>query len=504
MGCVIGIDIGTSNIKAGAYDMDGQRIAFASRRMITYHPGRDMSEFDPEEIWKSVCSCLHEVIGTAGANQVEAIGVSSMAEAGVPIDIHGNPLYPIIAWFDPRTIPQAEWWAQEFGPKKIFSITGHHLAEKYGINKLMWIRDNVPQVFKLMTKWLSMEDYIIFRLSGEYATDYSIAARTMAFDVNKCKWSDEIMEKASILKELMPQAYPGGTVVGKIRASVSLETGLKPGIPVVTGGHDHACAAVAVNIFEPGVILDSMGTAESTMIAVENIRPTAEAFDNVLSMYPHCGEPSGRVATSIMACGASIEWLLARFGRELHEKSSNGQKNLYDLLMQEAEKSLPGSYGLHFIPHIRGVVGAPYSKGAIIGIKDSHNFGDFARAIIEGLSYELRSRLESCEKVFHGSYTKLRVVGGATKSYFWMQTKANILSREVEVPNNDEAASFGAALLAAVGAGIFKSEKEAAERFYMVKNSYKPEDNQEIFDVGYKFQIKAINALNSIYKEFYK
>ena len=498
---IIGIDIGTTNIKAAVYDLSGERVAMASRRMVTHHPRPDYGEYQAEEIWNSVAACLQEIMQQVGDGEVLGIGIASMAEAGVPLDKTGKPTYPIIAWFDPRTVPQADWLAQEVGEDTIYQITGQYHHSKYGLNKLLWIRDNSPESYQATVKWLSMEDYIIYRLSGEFATDYSIASRTLAFDITKRDWSDKILDKAAIPVELMPKVYPGGTMVGKVSRAAAAQSGLKVGIPVVTGGQDHACAAMGVKIFEPGTILDSMGTAESTMIAVAEPCLNQAAYRKRLCMYPHCGTTLYRVITSIQACGGSIEWFMERFGQDLQRQAYSQQRDPYDLLMEEAAKSPFGADGMFFIPHIRGLLGYPSARGAFLGIKDNHGLPDFARAIIEGLAFELQDRVESCEKIFGNTYQRLKVVGGAAKSGFWMQTKADLLGRTVEVPDNDEAASFGAALLAALGTNTFCNEKEAAEHFYRAKAVYYPDPaRQQSRDQKYRQYSRTVAVLLEIYE----
>jgi xylulokinase len=301
----------------------------------------------------------------------------------------------------------------------------------------------------------------------------------------------------------MPSAYPGGTMVAKVNGKASVETGLIQGISVVTGGHDHACAAMAVKAFEQGVMLDSMGTAESTMIAVKEPKLSHDSYMKALCMYPHCGQNKYRVMTSIQACGASIEWLLSRFGGDVRQRSVATNRNVYDMLMEdETQNSLPGASGLFFIPQIRGALGNPNARGAFIGIKDSHNMGDFVRAIMEGLSFELRSRVDDLQDIFGTTFTTIRSVGGITRSNLWMQVKADILGCAVEIPNEEEAASFGAALLAAMGAGIFKDEVEAANHLYRHKSTYYPSGERLNLNKRYELYKQAVLALMNIYNAY--
>lgn len=476
MDCVIGIDIGTTNIKAAAYSLKGKQLAFASQKMQVTHPQPGYSEHDPQEIWDKVTLCLKKILAQEEVGKVCALGVASFAEAGLPLGADGKPLYNIIAWYDQRTGPQAKQCADKIGTEKIYYITGHMLHRKFGLNKILWLKDNHPEIFEKTHVWLSMADYILYRLTGEYVSDYSLATKTLAFDVNTLQWSEEILTKVGVPKEIFPPVYPGGTVIGTVNSKAAAETGLSINTPVVTGGHDHACAAIGINIFESGVILDSMGTAEATIIAVEEPRLTKEAYNLRLCIYPHCGKALYRIMTSIHACGRSVEWFLSCFGDYL-QKIPGGKSNPYDKLMEAAASAPIGADGLLYIPHIRGVLGYPAASGGFLGIKDTHRFEDFSRALIEGLCYEMKDRLETTEEYYNTSYKTVRIVGGAAKSDFWMQTKATLSGRLVEIPENEEATSQGAALLAALGTKLFTDVKEAASCFYRVKARFEPEKN---------------------------
>jgi xylulokinase len=484
---ILGIDIGTTNTKVAAFNLQGRCVAGASRKTNTYHPVPEFSEHDPEEIWLNVTSCIREVLPKLSTGKVIGIGVTSFGEAGVPLGTDGKPLYNMIAWHDQRTRPQVEYLDEILGKEKIYNITGQFLSSKFGITKMLWIKENHPVLFEKCRKWLSMEDYIIYRLTGEFATDYSIAARTLIFDINRLDWSDEILNKIGISGELLPQVFSGATVVGQVTAEVGEATGLTKGIPVVTGGHDHSCAAIGVKVFEPGTILDSMGTAESTVNAVAQPLLTRKSFRKRISIYPHCGKPLYRGLTSIQSCGAAIEWYLSNFGKELGDCVRLGPEDRYELLMKTAQAAPPGAMGLHFIPHLRGMLGYSHVHGAFLGLSDVHGFGEFARAIIEGNCFDVRDRLESCESIFSYTYSTIRVVGGASKSEFWMQAKADILGRVVEIPDNQDAAGFGAALMTAVGIGVYQNEREAAENMYRTKKYYYPRaDMKKIVDHKYQ------------------
>jgi xylulokinase len=495
---IIGIDIGTTNTKAAVYNLSGEMVAFETRKTITHHSRPQYSEFDGDEIWECVRGCISELAANPSCGNIQSIGISSFGESSVLIGKDGKPLYPIISWFDQRATKQAHNLKHIIGEKELYGITGQFLSPKFGICKLLWIKDNVPEVFSKASKCLTVHDYIIYRLTGIFATDYSMASRMMCFDVRKLDWASDILSAISIPMSLMPEAHPGGTRIGTISSSVAASIGLKEGIPVSTGGHDHACAAVAVNIFEHGVMLDSMGTAETTIVATENIIDADKGFDNQICAYPHFGSKPYRAITSMQACGATIEWFVRVFGASAID-ASNKDINIYEQLLIEATQSADGIGNLMFVPHIRGLQENPLAKGAFVGIDDRSDRGSFIRAIAEGISFEMRRRIESCEQAFSTSYETLRVVGGLSNSVRQMKIKAAITRKRIEIPECNEAASCGAALLGAIGAGLI--DESTLSNVHQKRAVYLPEsgDVAIAYEAKYRDYVKVQDDICHFY-----
>lgn len=449
----IGIDVGTTNIKSAAYTMDGRRIAYHAEPTPIVNPQPGFSEFEPESVWRCVCLCLRAVTDAVGSAHIRTLGISSMAEAGVPLDVAGRPLYNFIAWYDQRSQPQSDALESILGRHTLYKTTGQPPSGKYGLTKLMWLTQNRPSEMGALAHWLSMEDYILYRLTSEFATDYSVAARTMAFDVSRLSWSSEILDAAGVSESVFPAPLPGGTRVGQVTRVAAMETGLSPDTIVSTGGHDHACAAIGVNILEPGVVLDSMGTAEVLMSALESLALPEQGDVSYHSVYPHCGKRLYRVLSSSQTCGACIEWYLRAFGRELIQEANQRGVSRYDALLARMAEGGARHPGLLFFPFLRGSVEQPGMRGAFLGITDEHTDGDFIAAIIDGLCFEQRYQLERYLQVPTQNVSALRVVGGLSKSPHIMNRKSAIQGCPVETPEDTEAACAGAAALGAIGAG---------------------------------------------------
>ena len=255
---LLGLDIGTTTIKAAAYDPElGRVVGLAARPTPTDHPAPGLSEHDPEALWETVCTCLRDVCrggvspsGAAGEAtsplRIAGLAIASLAEAGVPVDAAGQPLCPIIAWYDRRSEPQATWLHQQIDADEMHAITGQRVTASFGVCKWLWIREHWPDAAARMATWLPVPSYLLLRLTGAVATDHSQASRMLTFDQRSRDWSDRICAVAGLRRDQLPSAFPGGTVIGTIAAAAAAQTGLPIGTPCSLGGHDHLCAALAV------------------------------------------------------------------------------------------------------------------------------------------------------------------------------------------------------------------------------------------------------------------
>lgn len=270
---LVGVDVGTTNVKAVLYDaVVGAAMHVATRPTPTQHPRPEWSQFDPAALWENIAACIRAVTrAAADPRQIAGIAVASMGEAGVPLDETGQPLYPIIAWHDPRGEEYVPYWQRVVGAERVYDLTGMPLGGLYGLNRVLWLREHQPALYARMVRWLSVEDYVLWRLAGVYATDYTIAARTMAFSPAERSWSSPMLAAAGMAPELLPVPYPSGSPVGDLSAEAARQTGLPVGTPVVTGGHDHLCGALAVGVIAPGTLLDSTGTSQAIVAVTPEV-----------------------------------------------------------------------------------------------------------------------------------------------------------------------------------------------------------------------------------------
>ncbi len=450
-----GLDVGTTNIKALIFTPDGQVVSQASQPTPTHVPQPGWAYYEPEELWQTVASALHQATSTVDAHRITSVAVASMGEAGVPLDSHNKPLYPAIAWFDPRTIPQAEWLEQHIGKDPLFSVTGLSLQPIWGLCKLLWLKQNEPDIFSRAVRWLHIADYIAFRLCGTQATDYSLASRTLALDLAKREWSTDILKAAGIEHNLYAPLCVSGTALGNVILEAAQVTGLPITAQVAAGGHDHLCGALAAGVTTPGVMLNSLGTAETIVMSLDQPLTDPKLGREGFTLGAHVVEGLYYIKGSLYTSGACVEWFRSVLG-EHHE---------YADLISEAEAVPTGSQGVCFLPHFH-LASPPYddhnARGAFIGLSTGVSRGTLFRAVLEGTAYD--SRLMTEAMLAYEGISELKTliaVGGVTRNALWMRIRASVLNRSLMVTDISEAASLGAALLGGLGANIYKQADDA-------------------------------------------
>ncbi|MDF2626204.1 MAG: carbohydrate kinase [Symbiobacteriaceae bacterium] len=460
---LIGLDIGTTNTKALAIDDQGRVAARHSVKTPVRFVAPDCAEHDPDALWNAAAACCRGVVeALGGAGEIVGVAAASVAEEGVLLNRQGEALGPAIAWFDQRTAPQAARWAQSFGPWETYSITGLLPDPIYSLHKLNWIRENQPEQFRQAETWLCIADYISFRLGGARAMSHSLASHTMALDLERLEWSREILAAADLPIDLFPPLVASGTVLGGVSPQAARETGLTPGTPVLAGGHDHICAALAAGAWEPGAILDSGGSVEALLVGLPKPAMTPASFAARIHFGAHTAR--GRYyAGTAMTSGRVMDWVRSRFFA-----ACGTEAEAYRAMTREALASEPGARGLFLLPHLAEVAfnrRDSQGRGAVLGWRLHHTRGDIARAAFEGLAFELRALLATLEGALGlAPGSRLVATGGMASSPELLHLKASILDRQVHLPENTELTALGAAMLAGLGAGIFGSEDEAQAR----------------------------------------
>lgn len=478
MDCLLAIDLGSTSLKAIVYDLDGRAVASGSRPTEKFHPSAEHPEWtvwQPDQIWQGVVDAVRDAVARLpGSRRVRGVAVTGMGMDGLPIDAQGCWLYPMISWHDPRTGPQLSWWQEHVGVEKTFSIGGNPVWPINSALRIRWMMEHEPQIMARADKWLLIEDFVNFRLCGRRVTDYSMASCTMLFDQQKLDWSSELLRRSGIDRRLLPETLPSGTVIGEVTREAAKATGLEEGTPVVLGGHDHLCGALPVGAFRPGVALDITGTWECVMTPTARPVLRDELRQRGMTVQAHVARDRHAVWGGNVA-GEMLEWYRRQYGRPI---AGGEVGNEWETLMAAAAASPPGARGVMFLPHMSAAscpVVDPQSLGAFVGLSGMATGGDLLRAILEGLDYQFFDTVLSLESSLGTKLEKLIAVGGATKNAFWMQNKADVAGRPIEVPDVEEATPLGAAILAGIGLGFYANESDAFERVYRTGPIYQPD-----------------------------
>lgn len=486
---LVGVDLGTTYIKALVFTPNGRIVAEASVPTPTHYPRPRWAYYEPEELWAATVTALRQVVAQlSDPRRIAGIAISSFGETGVPLDAHGQPTHNAIAWFDQRTYPQMTWLEQHIGQDQLFAITGLPILIIYGLCKLLWFKENEPEAFARTALWLNGADYIAYRLSGVPATDYSLASRTMAMDLHQRRWADDLLQTAGIPPTLLAPLTPSGTPLGAVLPEVARETGLPLDTQVAVGGHDHICGAFAVGVNQPGQVLNSLGTAEAFFLPTDN--PLRDPI------VGHQGYTQGLLAVhdqayyyilgGLYTSGGSVEWLREVIGG----KSDVTQWPAYETLIAEGKQVPPGSLGVHFLPYLR-MTNPPHrdtkARGAFIGLNTDVKQGVLFRAVLEGISYEGRQCLETI--LTHQGMAvapHIYAIGGNTRNPLYMHIKASVLNQPITIIQVAEAVALGGAIMGGLGAGVYPDVPSALAAISCDQSRVEPNANEaDLYDIYY-------------------
>ncbi len=512
MDYLMAIDLGSTSLKAVIYDLDGNRVASASRPTEKVSPP-DHPEWvvwEPDGIWQGAAAAAREAVSKIDIpTSIRGVAVTGMGMDGVPIDESGQPLYPFISWHDTRTVDQAEWWKANIGSERTFSITGFPCWAMLAAMRVLWMKENEPEIMSRARKWLLIEDFLNHKLCGAIATDYSMASCMLLFDQERRRWSDELIEASGIDRGLLPEPRPSGTLLGRVNPEAAAATGLPEGTPVVLGGHDHICGTIPVGAYKPGTVLDILGTWESVLAAVSRPALTPEIQRSAVCMQSHV-VPDMYAAWGGAVAGASLEWYREQFGAQAEERAKRDGGDVWDHLMRELETTRPGASGVFYLPYI-SAAGCPIDDnealGAFAGISTAATRADLLRAVMEGLNYQFLDIVRTMEAGLACEFDRIVVAGGGTQNEFWIQNKADMIGKPIEVPQVEEATPLGTAVLAGVGLGLYADIDEAYERVRRPGKVYEPrpeltEVYGRYFEI-YKGLYPSLRELShSIFREF--
>ncbi len=450
----LGIGVGTSALKAVAIDEAGVVRAQASAAYETIVPQPGWAEQRPDDWWQA-CRAAVIALGTQIALEgVAAVGLTGQMHGSVFLDAEREVIRPAILWSDQRTAVEVAAIAETIGVERLVRITGSRSYTGFTAPKLLWLRQNATIAYKRLHHLLLPKDYLRLMLTGELATDVGDASGTGLFDVGARAWSDEIVNAIDLNRDVLPPAYEGPSITGRVLAAVAADLGLRPGIPVVAGAGDQQAGAIGSGAVAPGIAMTSIATSAEVFAPSAAYTPEPQG-----RLHAMCHGVPGMWHTMgvMLSGGGSMSWL----ARALAPVAGGDP---IERLLALAAESPPGARGLLFLPYLTGErmpVNDPRARAAFVGLSSEHDVGDMARAVMEGVAFNLRQLLDITRAAGVG-IDEMRLTGGATRSALWTQIVADAYEMPVVPLASTEGTAIGAALLAATGAGAFSSVADAA------------------------------------------
>jgi xylulokinase len=476
--------LGTTHLKAAAFDLEGRLIALAARATPTVHLPDGGAEYDVEQLYDMLLGAVREILETRNL-AVLGVSVASMAETGVLVGADGKARGRALAWFDPRSQPQANALIAQFGAQAMHERSGVFPSAKHGAAKLRWLQARDPKRLEQAT-WLHLAEYVVWRLTGERATCPTLAARTLLYDLGRGAFDGAFMRELGLPEALLPNLQLEGTRIGLARGTGTV--GLE-GVPVALAGHDHPCAALGAGVTQPLEALVSTGTAEAVLGAMPAPRLHGAALEHRVNQGPLPVPGLYALQAGASASGGGVEWLR----RTVLEAEWN---DLEAMLESGASPS-----GLLWLPHLSGS-GAPnpnpHSRGTLTGFTTTTTRSQLVRAALEGSAFELRRMLEGLEGVLAARFERITVTGGHARSAAWLQLKADVLGRSLEVPEVGEATLLGAALLGGVAGGVYADARQATGVVQRGTRSLEPSRSSDAVQAWYARYLQLHGILSSV------
>ncbi len=497
---LLGIDVGTSGCKAALYSLQGKMLASSYFEYDPQSPHEGWAQLDSVDIWEVVKTAIRSVISAAHGEEIQALSVSSLAEAVVPVQADRHILGPSILNFDLRggeflaelssRVPDESWYA----------INGNTLGNQYGLTKLKWIQKYQPELYDRTFKFLQWSEFIAYMLGADPVVDYSLANRTLLFDIHKADWSDSLLEASGIARAKLPVTAPSGTVIGTISPDIASVLGLPPGIPIVSGAHDQCANAIGCGVLDSDHTVYGMGTYHCITPIFSN-PPEPSTMIALGLNTEHHAVPDRYVCFIYHLGGALVKWYRDTFASYEHHRAEAEGRSIYPMLFEEIPAN---NSSIMVLPHF-----APYatsnlildSAGMVAGLGLGTRRGEILKGIIEGVAFHLKERIDSLSAT-NIKIENFRVVGGGSRSDTWVQTGADIFGLPFTRPVITEAGTLGAAIIAGVGSGIFSSYAEGVAAMVKLERTFDPDTSKyEQYQVRYQNYQRMVQLMTNFLSE---
>lgn len=470
---VIGLDIGTSGVKSTVFDDNANVLYHSYREYNLISDGDSHFELDPNILLKKTIETLSESTKAINKKEIKAICVTSFGESFVCLDENSQVLANTMIYMDQRGTDECREYTQIKTEKTIFDDCGQFIDPMYAVYKIRWMNKHRPELMAKVKRICFVADFITYKLGADHCCDYSLAARSGLFNVRTKKWIDYALQFAMVAHDVLPTPVPGGSVVGTMSAAVAQELGMTTDVKLILGGHDQILAAVGSGACESGDIANGIGTVDclTTIMGLDSLN-MAKLLQYKFPIVPFLDNEQYVTYAFNMSGGCGVKWFRDTIAKDIADK-----KNAYEILNEEAPDE---ATGLYVLPFFAGA-GTPYmdaqTPATITGLRLNTTRGKMFRAFLEGETYEMMFNLE-CLIDAGIAIKKIITVGGGSKSPLWMQIRANVFNRSIDLPRNKEAGTLASALLCYAQIGRFNSIREAQKEIIRFDSEYTPVQKQ--------------------------
>ncbi len=490
---LMGIDISTTGAKALIINESGGVIAVANTPQPISQPQPLWSEQNPADWWDGIVKSIRAALAESGlsGDDISAIGLTGQMHGLVLLDNQGQVLRPSILWNDQRTGSQCDYMTEAIGANRLLELTGNPALTGFTAPKILWVRDNEPEVYAEAAQVLLPKDYIRYKLTDAYATDLAGAAGTSLLNVAERAWSQDVLDALEIPAAWMPPVHEGTQVTSRISAAAAGATGLRAGTPVVGGGGDQAAGAIGMGCVTPDKVGVTVGTSGVVFAPLSSYAYEPEGR---LHAFCHAVPGTWHFMGVMLSAAGSLQWYKDTFAADMD----------YDSLLAEAAEVAAGSEGLFFLPYLTGERSPhpdPLARGAFIGITSRHTRGHMTRAVLEGVAYGLKDSFTLIDQVGLPQEFEVRISGGGAKSPIWQQIIADVLGAPLVNVNTTEGGAFGAAILASVAADVFDDVASACAAMIQTGEGVAVGENAPIYAQRYKIYQSLYPTLKGTFAE---
>lgn len=487
---ILAHDVGTSGMKSTLYTPAGELMASVSSTYPLIYGKEFEVEQNPEHWWKALCENTRNILGNVNRNAVECITFSGQMMGLVAVDNHGKPLRNALIWADQRAHKESGILNNRFTSDTLYSLTGNLMTPSYSAPKMWWFKRHEPELYERTKCFLQAKDFLIYKLTGQFVTDYSDASGTGLFDIHRREWLQDLLDYMEINPSKLPQVHASTTCIGNITHEAAMACGLSDGTKVVIGGADGSCAAMGAGVLENNDLFTYIGS--SAWVASASDCPVFDPLKQTFN-FIHIDDEKVMPIGTMQAAGTSFEWI--------RSITATNETNSIDWMNQQAETSPIGAKNLLFLPYLlgeRSPIWDPHAKGSFVGLTTRHERGDLIRAVMEGVALNLKWIYESLSR--NQNYQELWFFGGGANSRLWQQMMANMTGLPVHTPVlKDEITGMGAAIAGAVGIGELNSLKDA-KSWVQLDKIIEPNKQEVAF---YKEQLVKMQNLYLALKPFF-